>query len=67
MVTAHGDVAEHGDFFIAAAGFLPCLDQGAVVEINVQLIIRAFENIHLKDQLGGFREQRLFQPLQVVR
>ena len=54
MVTAHGDVAEHGDLLIGAAYLLPRLHQRAVVEIDVQLIIRAFENIYLKDQLGGF-------------
>ena len=66
VIAAHGNVAEHGDFFIAAPCLLPCLDQRAVMKIDVQRVVRAFQNIHLKDELGRFGEQNLLQPLQTA-
>ena len=59
VVTAHGDVAQSGDFFIGAACLLPCLDQGAVVEVDVQLVISGLQHIHFEDELGGLGEQHL--------
>ena len=41
VVAAHGDVAEGGDLFVGASGFLPGFYQGAVVEVDVQRIVGA--------------------------
>lgn len=35
-----GDVAEPGDLLVGAAGLLPRLDQRAVVEIQIQGVVR---------------------------
>ena len=40
VVAAHGDVAEPGDLLIGAADLLPRLDQRAVVEIQIQGVVR---------------------------
>jgi len=40
VVAAHGDVAEPGDLLVGAAGLLPRLDQRAVVEIQIQGVVR---------------------------
>ena len=50
VVTAHGDVAEGGDLLIGAAGLLPGLYQGAVVEVDVQSIIGGFQKIKSRFQ-----------------
>ena len=63
-VAAHGVVAQQLDLLIGAALLLPCLHQRAVVEIDIQIVIGAALDIHLKDPLGGLGEQGLLQTLQ---
>ena len=66
VVAAHGDVTESCNFFVGAAGLLPCLYQRAVVEIDIQFIVGGLQHIHLKNQLSGLGEQHLLQTLQAV-
>ena len=44
--------------------FLPCLYQGAVVEVDVQMIIVAAQDVHFKNPLCEFGKQRFLQALQ---
>ena len=66
VVAAHGDIAQSGNLLIGTAGLLPGLYQGAVVEINVQLIIGRLQNFHLKNTLSGLGKEDLLQSLQGV-
>lgn len=64
VVAAHGDVAQSGDLLVAAAGLLPSLDQRAVVEIEIERVVRILDEIHLEHPSGRAGEQRLSQALE---
>lgn len=66
VVAAHGDVAQSGDLLVAAAGFLPGLDQRAVVEIEIERVVRILDEVHLEHPSGRAGEQRLSQTLEAL-
>ena len=66
VVAAHGDVAQSGDLLVAAAGLLPGLDQRAVVEIEIERVVRVLDEIHLEHPSGRAGEQRLSQTLEAL-
>lgn len=66
VVAAHGDVAQSGNLLVAAAGLLPGLDQRAVVEIEIERVVRILDEIHLEHPSGRAGEQRLSQTLEAL-
>ena len=66
VVAAHGDIAEPCDLRIAASCLLSCLYKRAVVEVEIQGIVRALHHVHFKDPARSLGEKRLFQPLEAL-
>ena len=58
-------VAHQGDLFIAAALFLPGLDQRTVVEVDIQVVVVAAQDLHFEDLTGKEAEEGFLQSLQL--
>ena len=57
-------ITHHCDLLITAALFLPRFDKRTVMEIDIQVIIIAADDIHLEHLLSKKSEQRFLKSLQ---
>lgn len=63
LVAAHGNVTQQGNLFVCAASFLSPFDQGTIVKVQRQFIVRTVFDFHLKYPLCGLGEQCFAQTL----
>ena len=63
-VAFHRPLAHSVDILIGAALLLPGGDQGAVVKVNVKMIVVAAEEFHFKDHFPNAGKQLLFHAAQ---
>ena len=66
VVAAHGDIAKLGDLLVGAARVLPGFHKGTVVEIDRELIVGGFQDLHFKNKLCGLCKERFSQTDQAV-
>ena len=61
MVAAHGNVSQALYLLVCAALFLPCLHQRAIMEIEIQRVVRHPAHLYLEHHARGQGKQRFLQ------